>query len=175
MITEWHDKPAPVADYWQRYIDQVPDESELVEYLLDQVDAVMDFFNDLPDIRLSHRYAAGKWSPKEILGHLSDAERVLSFRAASFARMDRTELPAFDEEVWVAHSNAESRELRDLLVEFEAVRRSTVAFLMGLDENMLERKGIANKNETSVIRMLYVIGGHVEHHLKVIRERYLKD
>jgi hypothetical protein len=173
MINEWTSRPAPVADYWERYISRVPQDVELIEYMLDQIDAVAEFYHDMPDIKLSWRYAAGKWSPKELLGHLIDTERVLSFRAVSFARLDPTVLPAFEEDLWVANANGDTRELGDLLNEFEAVRRSTVALIMGLDPNMMERQGTANKNTTSVVRMLYAIAGHVEHHLQVMRERYL--
>jgi hypothetical protein len=173
MISSWTEKPAPVADFWQRYIDQVNPGSDLVELLEEQIDEVENFFMELPDIKLSYRYSAGKWSPKEILGHLADTERVLSFRALSYARLDKTELPPFDEDLWVANSNADLRSLDDLLSDFATVRLATISLFTGLDEGSLMRIGKANGKEITVIRQFYSIPGHVEHHLQVIKDRYL--
>lgn len=173
MISEWREKPAPVADFWQRYIDQVDEGVDLVELLEEQIDEVETFFMDIPDIKLSYRYSAGKWSPREILGHLSDTERVLSFRALSYARLDPTELPRFDEDLWVANAGADDRSLDELLSDFATVRLSTISLFTSLDEGSLTRIGKANGKEISVIRQFYSIPGHVEHHLRVIKERYL--
>jgi hypothetical protein len=173
MISSWTEKPEPVSDFWQRYIDNVEAHKDLLDLLEEQIDEVEIFFTSLPDIKLSYRYSAGKWSPKEILGHLADTERVLSFRALSYARLDPTELPRFDEDLWVANSNADSRSLDDLLSDFASVRLATISLFTGLEEGSLTRIGKANGKEVSVIRQFYSIPGHVVHHLNVIKERYL--
>ena len=128
----------------------------------------------LPKARLLHRYAEGKWTIKEILGHIVDDERIYVYRALRFARNDSTELPGFEQDHYAQYSEANKREITDLLDEFALVRRSTIAFFKSLDNTALMRTGVANGNRVSVRALAYHIAGHELHHMNIIRERYLR-
>src|SRR4029077_5181557 len=121
-----------------------------------------------------HRYAPGKWSIKEVIGHVSDAERVFSHRALRFARGDRTRLPGFDEKAYTPAGRFDARPLPDLAAELDAVRHATIALFAGLDSEALARRGPANNKEVSVRALAYIIAGHERHHVGILRERYLK-
>jgi uncharacterized damage-inducible protein DinB len=123
---------------------------------------------------LLHRYAEGKWTIKEILGHIVDDERIYVYRALRFARNDSTELPGFEQDHYAQYSEANKREITDLLDEFALVRRSTIAFFKSLDNTALMRTGVANGNRVSVRALAYHIAGHELHHMNIIRERYLR-
>ncbi|MBD1210108.1 MAG: DinB family protein [Ignavibacteria bacterium] len=128
----------------------------------------------LTEEQLRYRYAEGKWTIKDIIGHLIDAERIFAYRALRFARKDKTDLPGFDENEYVPASNANERNIHDLLAEFTVVRASTLSLLKSFSEEMLTQIGTANQNPISVRSLAYIIGGHEMHHLAVIKERYLK-
>lgn len=127
----------------------------------------------LPDEKLNYRYAEGKWSIKEIIGHLIDTERVMSYRALRFARFDSTPLMGFEENDWAKVSNASARSSNDLTDEFNLVRASTIMLFKSFDEKMISSSGEANKKQMSVRAIGYMIAGHELHHLSVIKERYL--
>lgn len=119
-----------------------------------------------------HRYAPGKWSVKEVVGHLCDAERIFAYRALRFARTDATELPGFDENLYVPAGNFDSRSLPDLAAEFAAIRVATVALFRGFDEAALGRRGIANGQSMSVRALGHTLVGHEAHHMAILHERY---
>lgn len=120
-----------------------------------------------------HRYAAGKWSIKEVLCHMIDAERIFAYRALRFARNDRTNLHSFDENTYAPEANAQNRTLRRIADEMQHVRTSTLDLFESFSEEMLSRKGLANGNEVSVIALGFIIAGHDTHHYRVLKERYL--
>lgn len=154
-----------------RYVACVPGDDALVP-LLAQVEAATRRLASLPEARALHRYAPGKWSVKEVVGHLADTERVYAYRALRFARADATPLPGFDEDLWVPKGRFDARPLEDLLAEWAAVRAATVALLRGLPPEALARRGVANGNEVSVRALAWLAAGHAEHHLRVLAERY---
>lgn len=119
------------------------------------------------------RYAEGKWTIKEILGHLIDDERIYSYRALRFARNDSTELPGFDQERYAEYSDANNREINDLLDEFTLVRQSTIALFKSLDDAAFMRSGVADGKRVTVRALSYHIAGHELRHMNIIRERYL--
>ena len=121
----------------------------------------------------SHRYAEGKWSIKQVLHHLSDAERVFSYRAMRIARNDKTPLPSFDENAYVVAAEADGLEWSALLSEFESVRQSTLQMLRNSPEAAWTRLGVASGNPISVRALVLIMYGHVAHHLGIVRERYL--
>jgi len=124
----------------------------------------------------AHRYAEGKWSVKEVLGHMSDAERVFTYRALRFARADETALPGFDENRYVPMAGSEARTLADLGVELAAVRAASLALFRSFDEAALLRIGTASGYPMSVRAAAHVVAGHEAHHIAILRERYgLKD
>lgn len=131
------------------------------------------FISALPVQKLDYRYQPEKWSIKQIVIHLMDAERIFAYRALRFSRGDRTNLPGFDEDEYVPNSGATDRTIENILAEYNALRSSSILFFENMTPGMLTRKGIANGQEISVRSLGYIIPGHEIHHLAVIRERYL--
>jgi len=174
MTELWRIKPdsAQFPEFYARYIDGVAVGSPPAVFGRQRAD-VLALFSPLSEMQALLRYAPGKWSLKEMVGHLSDSERILSMRALRFARGDATELPGFDEDAYVAAAGSDARTLPELLTEFRHVRESTIALFDSLDEATLERRGPANGQVMSARALGWVIAGHVEHHLDVVRERYL--
>jgi hypothetical protein len=164
----------PCPSFFQGYLDQVPDDGNLLIHLQDIFADTEELVNGLPPEKLSYAYAPGKWTIKDMLVHLCDAERVFIYRALRFARADQTPLPGFDEKVFARNAGANEREIADIMREFSLVRESSIAFIESLDEAALERTGTANNNPVSVCLILNVIYGHHKHHINIIHERYLK-
>jgi uncharacterized damage-inducible protein DinB len=119
------------------------------------------------------RYAPGKWSVKEVIGHIADTERIFQYRLLRIARGDTTPLPGFDENAYVAAAGSDAHPLDELLREFAAVRGATLALVHGLDAAAWARRGTASGAEVSARAVLYILAGHAEHHLRILRERYL--
>jgi hypothetical protein len=160
------------APYFEKYIS-LPREEEIVATLGKQIEGTLSLVRGLSDAQGDHRYAADKWSVKEVIGHLIDAERIFAYRALRFARNDATPLPGFDENSFVANAGFGSRALADLADEFEYTRRSTVYLFKSLDGDASLRRGVSNNNEISVRAIAYVIAGHELHHVEILRTRYL--
>jgi len=162
------------VEYYSRYISQVPD-GDLISMLRDQIMETVGLLRGLSSEQGNYAYAPGKWTIKEVIGHLSDAERVFQYRALTFARSPGTALPGFDENAWVPAGNFGVRTLDDLLEEYQVVRAATVQLARHLDEETLKRRGSANGNDISVRALLYIIAGHERHHVALFRERYLNQ
>ena len=160
------------APYFGRYIEQVGD-GDVLDGLRRQVDDTAALVGKLGDRDADFRYADGKWSIKEVIGHMADTERIMVYRALCFARGETASLPGFDENEYVAHAKFAGRALADLLAEFRLVRAATVALFAGLDAEELERRGTANNRPYSVRSLVYIIAGHERHHAKILAERYL--
>ncbi|MGV4412925.1 DinB family protein [Chryseobacterium sp. T1] len=158
--------------YIQRYLDLIPTGN-----WVDALDIVgaetFEFYSQLSEEQSLLAYAEGKWTLKEVLQHLIDTEKVFNYRALTFARFDKTELPGFDEELWAANSEANDRSLENLIDEFSFVRKTSILFFDDLSEKALSHSGSANGNEITVAKLGQLIVGHNIHHLKVIEERYL--
>ncbi|MBK9741672.1 MAG: DinB family protein [Saprospiraceae bacterium] len=157
--------------YFDTYISHVPDMKiidALHQYGQSYLQVEKDKLKELED----QIYAAGKWTAKEILQHLIDTERIFSYRALRFARADETPLPGFDENKYAQNINTSRRTIDDLLLEFAAVRQSTLGLFIGLDEVELQRVGTASNQQISVLALGFTIVGHVIHHINVIKERY---
>jgi DinB superfamily len=163
---------AEVPAGYAGYVGKIRDGEDLMTVMESQLDEVRAAFGRFPEARGSHRYAPNKWSVKELLGHLSDVERIFTYRALRFARGDATALPGFDENAYTPAMEADRRTLADLLEEWVDVRRATLSFLRGLPADTWARRGIANGKEISVRALAYAIPGHVRHHLEVLAERY---
>jgi hypothetical protein len=165
----------PSADeylpYYDRYIALVP-EGNLVEILVDQHRDTMRMLRSVDDERGLFAYAPGKWTIKEVIGHLSDAERIFAYRALRFARGDAQPLSGFDENAYAPAGRFNDRPLADLADEFQAIRAATVHLFRYLDEDEMARRGIANGAGISVRALGFVIAGHERHHAKLLRERY---
>jgi hypothetical protein len=165
-------KAAEYADYYGRYISLVP-EGDLVATLEQQFDETAALLGSIPEERAGHRYAEGKWSIRELVGHIVDAERIFSYRVLRIARGDQTPLAGFDQDPYVPAGEFDARSLADLVEEFTAVRRSTLALLRGLPAAAWDRTGIASDNPVSVRALAYIIAGHERAHVGVLKERYL--
>lgn len=174
MTTTMSVRPQPTeyAPYYERYVSLVPD-GPIVEVLRTQVADTLRLLRALPESRGEHRYAPGKWSVKELLGHVIDAERVFSYRALRFGRNDPTELPGFDENVYAPAGGFSARTLASLLDELETVRRATVFLFEGFPPEAWSRQGVASQNAVSVRGLAYIIAGHERHHRSILAERYL--
>jgi hypothetical protein len=159
------------APYYSRYIDLVPD-GDILGTLAGQIGVTLAELRKISDGNSLLRYQAGKWSVREVVGHLIDTERIFAYRALRFARNDRTSLPGFEQDDYIAAAHFDLRPWDDLLDEFYAVRRSNLAMFRGLTEEEWMRRGIASDNQMSVRAAAYVIAGHERHHLGVIRDRY---
>ena len=162
-----------VPDFYQGYL-KAAKEQELLPALRNNRKKFLKFLGEIPKERRDYAYAEGKWTLRELLQHMIDTERVFSFRALWFARQDPSPLPGFDENNWAKTINQDKRRWKDLREEFEIVRRSTICLFDSFSEEQLLRTGISNNNMMSVAAFGFVSAGHVEHHIKVIRERYLK-
>src|SRR5262249_17964580 len=138
------------APYAIMYIGLLPDDGLILDHLKTNFEATRDFIRSLRDERLTYRYAGGKWTIKEILLHITDDERIYSYRALRFARNDKTELPGFEQDQYAIASNANQRTVDDLLAELATVREATISLYNGLDHNVLTRAGVASGNIMSV-------------------------
>jgi hypothetical protein len=167
-------RPAPdeYAPYYGTYISKVSD-GDVVRTMKTQIGDTLAYLRAIPESKGGHRYAPGKWSIREDVGHLCDAERVFLYRAMRFARNDSTPLPGFDENAFVTASRFDDRTLASLVAEFEAVRGATVPFLDALFPEEWTRHGTASGKGMSVRGLAWVIAGHELHHLDVLRTRYL--
>lgn len=159
--------------YYENYIGLVPD-GELTDILNTQIQDMITLFSSVDETQANYRYAENKWTLKEVIGHITDTERIMSYRLLRIARGDQTPLSGYDDEHYVREASFHSRSLSDLLEELVAVRYSTVSLIKGLNENTWPRKGIANNGEITVRALAYIIAGHELHHVKIIKERYLK-
>ncbi len=133
----------------------------------------MELIHSIPEAKCDFRYAEGKWSIREVLCHIIDAERIFTYRALRFARNDKTPLSGFDENEYATQANAASRTLKQIGDEMQHLRTTSVDLFESFNEEMLKRKGTSNKNEFSVEALGFIIAGHETHHCKILRERYL--
>jgi hypothetical protein len=138
-----------------------------------QIDETLALLRGLSEERATHRYAPGKWSVKEVVGHMIDGERIFGYRALRFARNDPTPLSGFDQEPYIASASFDACALDGLLDEFEHVRRGTVLMFRHLPAEAWLRQGVASDNPVTVRALAYIIAGHERHHVGVLRERYL--
>jgi uncharacterized damage-inducible protein DinB len=161
------------APFYANYIAQVSDEYTLIEELEISLHRFIKFVQNIPMDKFDYRYADGKWTIKDIIQHIIDAERIFAYRALRFSRNDKTELPSFDENNYVDEANGFQRSIMDLLTELSAVRHSTLLLFKTINEEQMLRIGIASNNQISVRALGFVIIGHQNHHQMVFEERYL--
>jgi uncharacterized damage-inducible protein DinB len=164
--------PSEYNTYYVRYIALVPP-GDVIALLSVQLDDTIALLRDLSEEQALYAYAEGKWTIKEVVGHVMDAERVFMQRALRFARGDATPLPSFDENLYVPAGAFRDRALASLVSEFTAVRRATVAFLAGLPAAAWERKGIASNSAVTVRALAWIAAGHELHHRNILVQRYL--
>ena len=165
-------EPAEYAPYYERYISLV-ESNDVLASLDEQRRQMLLLLSGRSESDGDIRYAPGKWTVKEVLGHLCDAERIFSYRALCVARNDSTPLPAFDENSYAANAPFSHRPLPDLIEDFIAVRRATLSLFRNFDEAAWARRGTANNNPVTVRALAYIIAGHELHHRRMLQEKYL--
>ena len=160
------------AEYYFTYIDQVG-EGHIVDILMRQGNELRPLLNGISEEQSLHRYEPGKWTIREVLSHLNDAERLFVSRAFWFARSFDTPLPSFDQNVAIAAAGANERSWRSHVEEFQTVRSSTISLFDNLPEDAWERRGTASGNPFTVRALAYICAGHVTHHVKILLGKYL--
>ena len=158
--------------FYAGYVSRVPD-GDILELLESEGEATRTLCSSLSPAQADFRYRQDKWSVKEVIGHVTDAERMFAYRAHAFARRDPAELPSFDQDVYARHSNASRRSMEALVSELRAVRNASLALFRGLDEEMWSNRGVGSGCEFTVGALAYIILGHELHHRAVLEERYL--
>lgn len=161
-----------VPSFYTPYVEFVKD-MDVLDALRTAEDRVQDLLMTIPEEKGTYRYGEGKWSLKEVLNHMMDAERVFVYRALRFSRSDQTPLHAFEENDYAPRANAHARTIAQLAQEMQNLRTSTIDLYASFTPEVLSMKGTASNKEISVLSLGYVIAGHDLHHLKIIAERYL--
>jgi uncharacterized damage-inducible protein DinB len=160
--------------YASMYIDLVPGDGLLLHHLQDNFIATRRLVINLPEEKLLHSYAPGKWTIKETLVHIIDDERIYAYRAMCFARGEKKALPGFEQDDYAAASGANERHITNIFEEYEAVRQSTITLFNGLAEHTLMKCGIANDHAATVRALAYHIACHELHHINIIKQKYLE-
>ncbi len=162
-----------VPPYYHKYINLVT-QNDLKTAFAQNQQNLIDFLDSIPGEKWDFSYAEGKWSIKELVQHLIDAERIFCYRALCFARKDNVALPGFDENSYASNSKANQRTKESLVQEMNSVQQSTVALFNSFDDEQLQTSGIANNNSIYVSAIGFIITGHALHHKQILEERYLQ-
>ena len=165
-------QPGEYADFYAGYVDAVP-EGQILGILERQLEQTLAVWRRFGESRADHRYETGKWSVREVAGHVVDTERLFSYRALAFARGDQSPIPGMDQDDWVAAADFDRRRLESIAEEFRHLRLSNLALFGSFDEETLMRRGTASDCEFTVRAMLWIMAGHERHHRRILEERYL--
>ena len=158
--------------YYERYVSLVEND-DIIDRLASQPTALQDLFTAVPEEKGTYAYAEGKWSIKDLLGHLIDGERMFAYRMFRISRGDQTPIEGFEQDGYIENAHSNQRSFADLLDEFSSLRRANMIFFSNLNDEALSRIGTANNVHISVRALIYIMAGHVEHHLDILKERYL--
>jgi hypothetical protein len=158
---------------YANYINLVAEE-EIISLMETQLEDTIIFLKNIPEEKYNFRYAEGKWTLKEVLGHIIDNEIIFSYRALRIARNDKTPLPGYEQDDYVKFSEFKNSKFGDLINHFYHLREANIFLFKGFNNDVLLRTGTANNSKISVRAIAYIIVGHVIHHVKIIKERYLK-
>jgi hypothetical protein len=164
--------PSEHAPYYEKYVSLVPGDDP-VTVLQENLRTTSELLESIGEEESASRYAPDKWSIKQLLGHINDGERVFSYRAMRISRGDETPLTSFEQDEYIENFPFESLRWTDLVEEYKAIRRSTLALLTQLPNAAWERRGTASDNPVSVLALAYIMAGHELHHVKILREKYL--
>ncbi len=159
------------APYYDTYISKVPDQ-DLLQLLKEQIEDTCALLSKVPESGADAAYAPGKWTIKEVAGHMVDTERIMAYRLLRVARGDTTPLPGFEQNDYVRTGGFQARPLASLVEEFRIARASTLALLQGLDEAALARRGVADGKTVSARALAYIIAGHERHHVGILQQQY---
>lgn len=165
-------QPSEYAPYYAPYISLVP-AGHIIDTLDEQCEKTRFLLSNLDESEGDNRYAPGKWTVKEVLGHIIDTERIMSCRALRLSRNDKTPLPGFDQDAYIVNGPYTAPELTSLMEEFHTVRRSTMLMFAHLSPEAWDRTGVANGNEVTVRALAWIIAGHEIHHRRILKAKYL--
>jgi uncharacterized damage-inducible protein DinB len=165
---------AQVAPYYHRYINLVKG-TDAIAQLKTSLTENFSFLSKIPEDKSLFSYENGKWTIKQVIGHITDSERIFAYRALRIARNDQTNLPGFEQDDYVAAANFNEIKWMDLLHHYRSMRESNIALFSSFDEVALSREGMANNAPTNVKALIFITAGHEIHHMNVLKERYLKN
>ena len=160
------------ASYYEQYVTLIEGD-DILKILNEQSKKTQDILNSFSEHKGNYRYADGKWTVKEVVGHLLDSERVFAYRALCIARGEKKSLPGFEQDDYVTEGNFNRRELFDLNYEFRLLRESNLLLFRSFSPEMMQRKGFANEATISVLALMFIIAGHEKHHMNILREKYM--
>jgi len=160
------------APYYKGYIEKIQGD-DILKILLNQTKECQSVFNSFPVNKGDYKYAPGKWSVKEVIGHIIDTERVFAYRALCIARGEKQPLPGFEQDDYVKEGKFNKRTLDDIIYEFRLMREGNLLMFRNFDEEMLNRRGNASGYDVTVNALLFMIAGHSQHHMDILNERYL--
>lgn len=167
-------RPITAPDYYKYYIALNPGE-DIVKIFEEQLPEMEKVFAGISEEKAEYAYQPGKWTIKELLGHITDTERVMAYRAMCIARRDTTSFPGFEEDDYVRNAHFARRSLSNILAEFSTLRKANIIMAQSFTDEDLLHIGTANKYSVDVAGLLFMIAGHATHHLKVLHERYLTN
>ena len=162
------------APYYDTYIKKL-DGNDIIKILSDQLKRTTNLLNSISEEKGNYSYADGKWSIKEMVGHLIDGERVFSYRALCIARGEQQPLPGFEQDDYVKIAQFDKRKLTSLVDEYKFTREADIALFKTFDEESKSRWGTASNNKVTVRALMFIIAGHEEHHINILKTKYLKD
>jgi hypothetical protein len=162
------------AAYYETYVSLV-EETDIISALQNQLTELQNLFAAIPEEKGTYAYAEGKWTIKELLGHLIDGERIFAYRALRFARADKTPLEGFDQDPYIENADFNSIKFSNLLKELTLLRAANVLFFESLSETAWSQTGVASDAEVSVRALAYIMVGHVRHHINILKARYLNQ
>ncbi len=160
------------GEYYQKYIDLVKGD-DIFRILVEQNMDSQNVLNSFSESKGNYKYAEGKWSVKEVIGHMMDVERIFAYRALCIARGETNQLPGMDQDMYVSNGNFNKRQLFDLNYEYRLLRESNILLFGGFDKSVLQNKGTASGYEVTVLALMFMTVGHEKHHLNVLMERYI--
>ncbi len=165
-------KPGDYNPYYDTYISLIEDDN-IIRVLENQIKTSETYLRTFSEEKGNYSYADGKWTVKEVLGHVIDTERIMAYRALAFARNEKQAIPGFEQDDYVAESNFNKRSLDDLINEFKTVRESNIILFKSFDEEILNRRGTSSESKITVRALIYIIAGHEKHHMKILNEKYV--
>ncbi|HCY74552.1 MAG: DinB family protein [Ignavibacterium sp.] len=160
------------AEYYQKYIDLVQGD-DIFRILVEQNMESQNILNSFSESKGAYRYAEGKWTVKEVIGHMMDIERIFAYRALCIARGEKQPLPGMDQNIYAAKGNFNKRQLFDLNYEFRLLRESNILLFGGFDKSVLQNRGNASGYDVTVLALMFMTAGHEKHHLNILTERYM--
>ena len=159
------------AEYYQSYVDRIKGD-DILKVLVKQSLESQNILNSFSESKGNYSYALGKWTVKEVIGHIMDVERIFAYRALAIARGETKPLPGMDQDFYVKNGNFSKRQLFDLVYEYRLLRESNILLFKSFDNSVLQNKGIASDHEVTVLALMYITAGHEKHHLNILSERY---